>query len=82
MKCISLSQWWKKMFINRKGQTMASRRSDVARVSLAPLTLGVRVDSALSTGAGNSIASSRLIWVSPGGTVRPSKALTVVLCPN
>jgi hypothetical protein len=81
MKCKALTKLWAGIFGRSEEETgPVSRAVQVAR--LAPLTVGIRVDLSVPTGAGKETAASKFIWVSPAGSSRSVRALRVLLIPN
>jgi hypothetical protein len=61
-----------------EGEVVSNRPP--ARVD--PLTVGLRIDLSVLSGAGKEIAASQFVWVSPTRGTRSTRALRVLLLPN
>ena len=55
---------------------------EAGQLRLAPLPVGVRVDSALPMGRRGDLQVSRMMWVTPPYGGRPSRRLQALFYPN
>ncbi len=81
MKHKTLRKLWASLF--REGQKeegQAARCGPAPRVD--PLTVGLRIDLSVPSGAGKQTEASQFVWVSPTDGIRPVRALRVLLLPN
>ena len=77
----TLKALWGSLFKNaQKIQSRPVRLGPSTQVD--PLTVGLRIDLSVPSGAGKEMAASQFVWVSPTGPTRPLRALRVLLLPN
>ena len=69
------------MFGDRDDQ-QAPKSPPMVPPGVAPLTTGIRVEYALSTGPGNETVGTQLLWMTADQPGRPTKALRVLVLPN
>ena len=81
MKHKTLKSLWGSLFKKEKrneSQTLGLESS----TQVDSLTVGLRIDLSVPSGAGKEIAASQFVWVSPTGCDRSVRALRVLLLPN
>ena len=81
MKFKTLTHLWKGLFEKAAfpgGSSEATRNS----LRIRPITKGLRLEINFPAGAKRETTVSQVTWVSPAGSHRPAKALTVLLSPN
>jgi hypothetical protein len=81
MKCTALSKIWKGLYKNQKQSNPSALQTGQIPL-IAPLSVGLRIDSSIPTGAGKETAVTKFVWVSPAGSCRQVRSLRVLLIPN
>ena len=82
MKCTAMTKVWTGIFGRSEEEEKGPATKPVQVARLAPLTVGIRVDLSIPTGAGKETAASKFIWASPAESSRSVRALRVLLIPN
>jgi hypothetical protein len=81
MKCTALSKIWKGLSKNQMQINPPALQTGQVPL-VAPLTVGLRIDTSVPTGAGKETTVTKFIWVSPAGSSRQVRSLRVLLMPN
>lgn len=77
----TLKRFWERLFKKASPPSTASETTG-RLVKINPITKGLRLEIKVPAGARGETSVSQVIWVSAAGSLRPAKALTVLLNPN